>query len=403
MKLSNNSTKVKMLVIDDDVFITEILKGIAEKSGCEVKCVHDGNDVRSALVAYEPEVIFLDLVLPGVDGVEIIQVLAKVGSKAKIVLMSGLDRRTLSSVTEVARTHQLNITEAVTKPFAPGQVESILLPIIEEQQKNHHHQEARAPKARFGPRVLYEPELSLGKHQPNQTAWVRAHLTWQTDDFQTLDINKLLVESAIPKVSKGLIEFALHQAQQEPGFLRNKDNVIGIKLAIERQLLDDPSTPDFLDELVKEVGLLNHTVMFEVSESSVIDASESTFDVLSRLKIKGFKLAVCIKEQNDQVLNILNKLPIDELIIDMSGDNYKSSNIENIETEFQIGSLVSYATGADLTTAGKNVFNEQQISFARRCNLSKLSGSNIGEPTDSASVLRFLNEDSNEIKRAAMV
>ena len=83
----------KILVVDDDTFIANILKRIVEKLGCDVKCIHDGNEVGNALIAYEPDVIFLDLILPGIDGVEIIRDLGQAGCKSKIVLMSGLDKR----------------------------------------------------------------------------------------------------------------------------------------------------------------------------------------------------------------------------------------------------------------------------------------------------------------------
>jgi DNA-binding response OmpR family regulator len=394
---STSPHRTKILVVDDDIFITEILKGIAEKLGCEVKCVHDGKDVGRALVAYEPEVIFLDLVLPGIDGVEIIKVLAKVGSKAKIVLMSGLDKRTLSSVREVARSHQLDITDAVSKPFAPGQVEGILAPIIESTQKSPSKPQSDAIDYSFGPKVLFEPEIILHGQDNAELDWVRAQLIWQTDDYQSIEISSFFANAAAENISRGLFKLLLQQIRADSSIFQNATTDIGLRLPIDKYLLEDDSTPDFLDQLIQEQGLCPSKIMFEVCESSVLTASESTFDVLTRLKIKGFKLAVCVKDQNDQVLAILNKLPIDELVIDMSGENYKRSSLESTESEFQIGSLVSYATGAELATSGKNIFSEQQFAFASRCKLSKLSGRNIREPGDGASTLEFLNQTAMEV------
>ena len=126
----------KILVVDDDTFIANILKRIVEKLGCDVKCIHDGNEVGNALIAYEPDVIFLDLILPGIDGVEIIRDLGQAGCKSKIVLMSGLDKRTLASVSLGAKQNSLDVIDAITKPFAPGQVEGILQPLIDLKSSN---------------------------------------------------------------------------------------------------------------------------------------------------------------------------------------------------------------------------------------------------------------------------
>jgi len=46
-----------------------MLKRIIEKLGCEILCIEDGNKVGSTLIRHKPDVIFMDLVMPGVDGV----------------------------------------------------------------------------------------------------------------------------------------------------------------------------------------------------------------------------------------------------------------------------------------------------------------------------------------------
>ena len=105
------TVKLNVLVVDDEARISSILKRIIEKLCCEVKCIEDGNQVGNALIAYEPDVIFLDLAMPGIDGVEVISGLGQAGCKSKIVLMSGIDKRTLSYVSEGARQNQLILTK----------------------------------------------------------------------------------------------------------------------------------------------------------------------------------------------------------------------------------------------------------------------------------------------------
>ncbi len=389
--IENPQPALKVLIVDDDTFIADVLKSVAERLACSVICIHDGKDVGTALLAYKPDVIFLDLVLPGFDGVEIIQLLAGAGCKAKIVLMSGLDKRTLSSVSEFARKCGLDFMEAVTKPFAAGQVESILQPLQAAQKSSVEIAAIGQTATSFGPHILYEPELHLDDTPANSLDWVRASLVWQMDDNIDLAIGSIFTDSAKPKLAKGLIEFTLRAILADKPILNKEGKIVGIKLAISDTLLSDQTVPDFLENIVKRAELSQQSVMFEIEENTIIDSSETRFDVLSRLKIKGFKLAVSIREENDKVLSILGKLPIDELVIDMKGRNYSQNSIGNAETEFQVGSLVSYASKADLVTSVKNVYNEQQLSFAKNCRLAKASGHYFQAPADSVTVGEFYN------------
>lgn len=375
------------MVVDDDTIIANIVKTVAEKLSCSVQCIHNGEEVGTAFVAFKPDVIFLDLVLPGIDGVEIIRILSKAGCSAKIVLMSGLDERTLSSVSEMARKNNLDLTEAVSKPFAPGQLEGILRPLITLNDKPPLADDIAEDLPVFGPIVLFEPELSLENNGPDLVKWVRAKLNWLMDDNHPVDFDNILTEAASPKMAKGLIQFILMEAAKNENLFRSGQN-LGIKLPIHDDLLKDDTIPDYLERIVKQYLLSNQHIMLEVSESAVLSSVETTFDVLARLKIKGFKLAVCVRDKNDQVLGILKELPVDELVIDMEGEGYRDNAITT-ETEFQIGSLMSYAASAGLTTSAKNVYSEKQNSFIRQCRLAKASGHYISEPKAGAAVLDF--------------
>ncbi|PCI80778.1 MAG: hypothetical protein COB20_02675 [SAR86 cluster bacterium] len=381
---------LKVLAVDDDTFISDLLKRLATKVGCAVHCIHDGAEVGNALLAYRPEIIFLDLVLPGIDGVEIIRILAKAECKAKIVLMSGLDKRTLSSVEEVAKKSKLDVIGAISKPFEPGQIEGILQPLVESKRTASLRVDSTTQtETCLGPHLSYEPEQSLSESSEGSTNWARVSYVWKLDDEQLMDIDSILDETVKPRISRGIIEVILRTAKSD------KENGVidplkfGLKIALPQNLLSDESTPDYLSELVQASGLGNQNILFEIDENAIINSSDTTSDVLSRLKIKGFKLAVCVKDQSDQVLAALDKLPVDEIVVNMATEQFGESYINNTETEFQVASLVSYAAGAGLVTSVKNAASDQQLNFAKRCNFQKASGLCIQSPSDGISAMEF--------------
>ncbi len=72
-KISKKDTLI--MVVDDDNFFSGILTEKIREVGCKVIQVHDGNTAISLAREYQPKAIFLDLVLPGLDGMHVLKVL----------------------------------------------------------------------------------------------------------------------------------------------------------------------------------------------------------------------------------------------------------------------------------------------------------------------------------------
>jgi len=64
-------TKQKVLIVDDDENIAELISLYLTKEFFETKMVHDGNEALKAFETYQPNLVLLDLMLPGMDGYQI--------------------------------------------------------------------------------------------------------------------------------------------------------------------------------------------------------------------------------------------------------------------------------------------------------------------------------------------
>jgi DNA-binding response OmpR family regulator len=108
---------VKLLVIDDEADLGELIAELAEDRGFEVRTVADSAEVGDVIAAFTPDAIMLDLVMPGVDGVELLKTFVDSVKNAKIVLMSGTDSRVLNSTRRLGEAHGLNIIKTLEKPL----------------------------------------------------------------------------------------------------------------------------------------------------------------------------------------------------------------------------------------------------------------------------------------------
>ena len=76
--------KQKILIVDDDENIAELISLYLTKECFDTKLVYDGEDALAAFDSYQPNLILLDLMLPGIDGY---QVCREVRAKANVPII----------------------------------------------------------------------------------------------------------------------------------------------------------------------------------------------------------------------------------------------------------------------------------------------------------------------------
>lgn len=80
-------SKQKILIVDDDVNIAELISLYLTKECFDTKIVHDGEAAIKEFGSYKPDLVLLDLMLPGIDGYEVCREIRK-NSKVPIIMLS---------------------------------------------------------------------------------------------------------------------------------------------------------------------------------------------------------------------------------------------------------------------------------------------------------------------------
>ncbi len=79
--------KQKILIVDDDENIAELISLYLSKECYDTKCVHDGEEALNAFNTYEPNLILLDLMLPGIDGYQVCREI-RTKSSVPVIMLS---------------------------------------------------------------------------------------------------------------------------------------------------------------------------------------------------------------------------------------------------------------------------------------------------------------------------
>lgn len=109
------STKT-ILVVDDDVEIRELLQEYLAKSGYEVITAEDGIAMKQQLEAHTPDVILLDVMMPGDDGFTLCQFVRK-SSEVPIMMLTAA-----SDEMEQILGLEIGADDYIAKPFSPRQL-----------------------------------------------------------------------------------------------------------------------------------------------------------------------------------------------------------------------------------------------------------------------------------------
>ena len=79
---------MKIVVVDDDERIRELLRDFLESKGHEVECAPDGAGALTAVRTAPPAVMILDLMMPGMSGLEVLRSLAAAGEVVPTIVLT---------------------------------------------------------------------------------------------------------------------------------------------------------------------------------------------------------------------------------------------------------------------------------------------------------------------------
>jgi len=116
----------RLLLIDDEPALGEFLASAAESCGFEPVITVRDDEFRESFANARPEMVAIDLGMPGADGVELIRFLAEQDYRAPVLIVSGFDRRVLDSAFRLGEALGLTMAGPVEKPVRLEKLEDML-------------------------------------------------------------------------------------------------------------------------------------------------------------------------------------------------------------------------------------------------------------------------------------
>ena len=116
----------RLLLIDDEPALAAFVAKAADMCGYEPIIADQDLQFRELFRVERPQMVALDLGMPGMDGIELLRFLASEGFEEPVLIISGFDRRVLESAYRLGEAIGLQMVGPLEKPARLEQLEEIL-------------------------------------------------------------------------------------------------------------------------------------------------------------------------------------------------------------------------------------------------------------------------------------
>ena len=369
----------RLLVLDDDEAVAATIALVAEATGFEVATASGFEAFWAALDTFDPTHVTLDLSMPEVDGIEVLQRLAKHGYEGTVIVCSGLDRRVLEAAQRSAFEHGLAGVGLLQKPFLPADLRALLDVPLERRTRasagaaSVGEAALRAVLAERRLEVAYQPKVDCAT---GEVVGYEALARWNEpgvgpvppDVFVPLAERLGLVDALTEQVlDASLAWFARAEPTQRTHLAVN----------LSARSLDDVGLADRIERACAAHGVAPQRVVLELTETASSADPIAAHDVLTRFRIKGLALSIDDFGTGHSTLVQLARRPFSELKIDRQfvGDAATSR-----ESRVIVRAMVGLAHGLGLVATAEGVEDAATLAFLAEVGCDRAQGYHVARP-----------------------
>ena len=341
--------------------------------------------------------------MPDMDGVEFVRHLVKRSYPGSLIVLSGEDERMLRAAEKLVQEHQITALGYLRKPAKPEMLAALLEKWVPAPPSEHWTplgldgtaatkrtyaaDDVRAAIANGELVNYYQPKVSLTS---GNVVGVEALVRWKhpvnglvfPDQFIGVAEKNGLIRDLTRVVIAGAFKDA-RRWQQETG--------LALQVAINVSM-DDLGALDFADYIAAEAaaaGMLSKNVTLEVTESQLMQDQRVPLDVLTRLRLKRFRISIDDFGTGHSSLAQLRDLPFDELKIDR-GFVHRASVDKTVMAIFDTSVLLAKQLRMQIVAEG--VEDRADWDFVRRSGCDVAQGYFIARPMPAENVRGWIEE-----------
>jgi EAL domain-containing protein (putative c-di-GMP-specific phosphodiesterase class I)/FixJ family two-component response regulator len=382
--------RTPVLILDDERDMCELVADVGEDLGFDAQWCDNFEDFACRF-SIDLRGIFLDLAMPGMDGIEIIRFLGDNNSAAHLVLMSGHDVHVLDAARRLAEGRGLKVAGVLHKPFELSAL-SALYGVLAAAADPVRPTTAEASNSRYIPSVAdlaaalafdqivpyFQPKYSVAD-RTIQGAEVLAR--WIDPERGVIGPDLFIPlaekEGLIDRLTHSIIDQALDQCR----VWRDQGCHPHVAINLSPLALRNLDLPEVLLRKVTSRGLFPDTITLEITETALMSDYNASLDVLTRLRMRRFGLSIDDFGTGYSSLKQLQHGPFTELKVDQSfvaKAMAEEGSLAIVESSVQLGHRLG------MKVVAEGVETEEQFEMIKRLGCEEAQGYLLGRPCAAA-------------------
>jgi len=376
------SPRGRLAVLDDEAMFCEFVGEAADLCGYDTFFTTRPEEFFQHLERRPAAVIVLDLLMPGMNGMQALRRLAEDGVRANILLASGADSQTLDSAISLGRAEGLNMTGIIRKPIDLDALRDLLESQIDVVNPVSPARLAAALAA-DELKMHYQPIVDL---RSGSAIGVEALVRW---DHPTLGL--MMPAVFVPVAEKGgligaLTDWALAEAVKQAAEWRQAGIDLKIAVNVSNASVPDPDLPERLERMCDEAGVPTAAIALELTESAATGDPARAMELFVRLRSKGFDLSIDDFGTGYSSLAQLQRLPFTSLKIDRS---FVSTMLSSKASASIVLAIISLGHALGLTCVAEGVESAETLAFLKENRCDRAQGYHIARPMPATEIAAF--------------
>ena len=373
----------RLLILEDCNDIRPLLRRVGVDAGFSVFETANPNEFWLAYRSFKPTHIFLDMVLPGADGLEIMRELGRLSASCKITLISGIDPRVLRTAEILGREIGLNIAGAISKPF---DVDKLSEDLKKTELPNERTEIEEISAAIHSPEIIlyYQPKIAWDAEGKSYTTCVEGLVRWNhpTRGILLPDAILAVAEEAglMVDLTNKIIDLAISKLAELTPYFPD----INISINLSAEVLYDLNFPEQLAAQMDEKGLAHDRLTLEINESIAANEVLGPIDAIVRLGLKGFRISMDDFGTGHFSLLRLLRMPFSELKL----DRYIIGECKNNdEAKTIVQTMIGLAKNLKLNACAVGVDDKATLKLLRGLGCDLAQGNHFSKPVKSEELI----------------
>ena len=343
-----------------------------------------------------PAVMLLDLEMPVMDGIEVLQQLALLQHKPAVVLASSSDEVLISAVATMAEALGINLLGAFRKPVNPTELADALNSYnVGVCQSNHEStpintdvEQLKTALDRATIQVYYQPKIEL---ESMKVAGVEALARWKNQQGDWIPPSVFIPLAEEHGLIGDLTLSVLEQVLQDMNGWWEQGQYIPVAINLSAKSLAEFNLANEIIQRVIRQGFPAHFITFEITESALVVDLPSALATISRLRLKGFGISIDDYGTGFSSMQQLSRFPFSELKIDRSFIQGAPARqyIRNI-----LKSAIEMGQRLGITTVAEGVETEAELHLLKSLGCCQAQGFLLARPMPGPDLLGCVEQDS---------